>query len=339
MKIIGMLAMAFFASIGLIGRALGFIAKMGVMVFESKQPYIQGFGGADYSKSKPYKAPVSRAMPVATVDTPPSPVAAAKAVDKSEADPLVLRTAMEMIDQNQLKERPPVLVAARTLIIPLAAQTNLPIGKAWVYLYEQEKIARRVMKIQNPHLARLICGANEDRYFFKDVEYIADKGTKPIVDQFLKEIQGVLQRKKVVQQNGPVVVKPMEPKPAAAPNPQPVPKQEMEKASSAPTVTPPPARVDRSVTGVAHQGVVVFAAPTRKNPHGRKSYTTFCLTINNGEREIPLYGTEIERQVMDMNILVGDRVKVIDMGKEDISVPGEEPRHRNLYQVTRIGAN
>ena len=266
---------------------------------------------------------------------------------------LVLRTAMDSIEQDSLKQRPVMPVSARTVVIPLQAQTKLPIGKAWVYLYPDLKLAKRVLKIQDRHLAKFVCGPGEDRYFFRDVEYIEQRGTKEIAEKFIIEIQALLRSKKAIQENKPVVVQAVQlpAKPVVAKSvadvapPKPVeparpPVQEPVRVQPPVAVqAEQPKPVNRTVKGQSFSGAVVAAGMARKNgPSG--SYETFCVTLNDGVREVPFNGVEIERQIRDLGIRVGENIRIVDMGKIETVVPGvANPRPKNLYQVTRLGAN
>jgi|JI10StandDraft_1071094.scaffolds.fasta_scaffold211497_3 hypothetical protein len=320
-----------------IAKGMAFIANHGIGMISDEQK------NATRVVVKPKAQPVSTTMPKKAVVVPTMPTAAS-----ATRDPLVLRTAMDTLSQEQLKQRPPLPVASRTVVIALEAQTSLPFGKAWMYLYKDQKLAKRVLKIQNSHLAKVICGPGEDRYFFKDVEYLEEQGTQAIQDQFIKEIQQLLYRKKATQE-APVVVKVAAP-PATAPVVQtpvaqmanvqrpldPVRQQLPVRSMEQPAPSKP---VNRSVKGAEHIGTVVSAGKTTKvGPNG--TYETFCVTLNDGFRELPFNGAEIERLCRDMGIQVGERIKVVDMGKMDVYVPGvANPRQKNLYQITRLGAN
>ncbi len=328
-----------FTCLRAIAKGMAFIANHGIgLIADDKQTPTQ-------VAVKPKAQPVATTMPKKAVVVTSMPTAST-----ATPDPLVLRTAMDTLTQEQLKQRPPLPVASRTVVIALEAQTTLPVGKAWLYLYKDQKTAKRVLKIQNSHLARVICGPGEDRYFFKDVEYVEENGTQAIQDQFIKEIQQLLYRKKATQEQGPVVVKVVTPAATAPAVQPPVVQVPVVQRPVEPLRQPSPARpavdqkvpskpVNRSVKGAEYSGVVVSAGKTTKaGPRG--SYETFCATLNDGFRELPFNGAEIERLFHDMGIQVGERIKVVDMGKMDVFVPGvANPRQKNLYQITRLGAN
>lgn len=316
-------------------------------------PYIQGLGGAEYSPRKAYgQKAINQLMAKATVGSYSKVVTPAETPKVDERDPLVLRTPQELMpDQGQLEGRESPHVSSRVLTIPLEADGGLPIGTAWVYLFDRDasgKVlhkARRVLKFNNRALARIICGPDEMRYFFKDVDYIPENGTREICDAFVAEIRKLLDKKQALSKAEKLNVAAQKPKPleaAAMPKPAPV-----VVPAPAPAPTPavvqkavePPRHVSRTVKGQVHEGMVVSAQMSTKNGQNG-SYSTFCLTLNDGEKEVPLNGTEIHRQVKDMGIQIGERVKVVSMGRSPIDVPGQEKQGwKNLYQITRLGAH
>jgi hypothetical protein len=256
----------------------------------------------------------------------------------ASTEPAPSKTQVVDVPQPVLKDRPAMSVSSRVLTIPLEADGGLPIGTAWLYLYEKEGIARRVVKFHNPTLAKLICGPDECRYFFSDVKFEPQKGTKQLSEAFVIEIRQLLDRKKAtvrVEKQGAarkpapqVAAPPVTPPPTV--QPAPVKAKEVEQPSR---------RINKPVKGQTYEGQVVSAGMTVKQ--GREGeYQTFCLTIHDGEREVPVNGTEIQRQVKDMGIRVGEKVRVVAMGSEAVNGPGREGEgwKRNLYQLTRLEA-
>lgn len=300
---------------------------------------VQKTVNSQQNAAEPIPMPVTAATPDATPSEP--------------KDPLVLRTPQELMPVKEAsKGRDVPLVSSRVITIKLEADGGLPIGTAWIYLFDHDddgkpiNKARRVLKFTNRPLARIICGPDELRYFFKEVDYFPEKGTREISQQFVAEIKALLDKKQaivrtpkndkpktrpVAKQNDQVPVKP-----AKAPLPVEKPQQ---------VVVPQPAhgpmkQVNRAVNGTTYEGVVVSAGMTQKNGQGNSSYSTFCLTLNDGHKETPLNGTEIQRQVKDLGIAIGDRIKVVSMGRQSVVVPGQEaPGWKNLFQITRLGVH
>lgn len=48
---------------------------------------------------------------------------------------------------------------------------------------------------------------------------------------------------------------------------------------------------------------------------------------------MPFYGVEIERELIERKVRLGDRIEVVFMGRSQISQAGEKPRFKNLYKV------
>lgn len=330
-------------------KGLGFmINEIIVRISETIIPpvqYAQGYGGPDYDKSRSVNnGLINKSLPkvsltqTATTDTP------VNVAQANERDPLVLRTPQELMPElGQLKEREAPQVSSRVLTIPLEADGGLPIGTAWLYLFDRDDSgkplnkARRVLKISNRPLARIICGPGESRYFFKDVEYLQEKGTREITDQFIKEIRSLLDKKQTIAkvdksraQTVHAVPTPKVQEAAIMPRPVPVFK---------PVDAEPARGVSRNVNGQVYEGVVVSVGMTTKGTESNP-YQTFCLTINDGKKETPLNGTEIQRQVNDLSIKIGERIKVVSMGRSEVNIPNQkEPGWKNLYQITRLGAH
>lgn len=332
------------------------VMRVGRWTYDRLRPppvYVQGYGGPDYQpKRETFDELVARHK----TSKPAAKTAASPAVDDQS---LVLRKGSETVDLSKIGAQEVVKAASRVITVDIAAQTGLPIAVGWIYLYEDKRKARRLVKFTQYHLAKSVCGKDETRYFFSDVDYDPAKGTKDITVGLVKDIETLLNRKGQSGKFGPIQATPpkekVSPKAAAttgaianpsssiqaaqpvvnAPAPA-VAHQAVSHADVAPIVDMPIGPVSRSVKGREYMGVVVSASRTNKSgPKG--PYQTFCLTLNDGEKEVPLNGTEIERQVRDMGIRVGEKIKVVDMGRAPVNVAeGEAPRYKNLYQITRL---
>lgn len=244
---------------------------------------------------------------------------------------------------------------------------GLTMGAIWVYLYPDRGIARRVFKILNKELARAL---GWERYYYPDVPYDPAEGTETIMDALRAEVARQLDTRKQGQKGkhhkvdnktdaAPAAVvesvnqkqRPAAPTRAAdassGMHPEAVhAKQSREQGGTrekaqaqAPVVFPPtvpeivmPAS-KRRVEGQCYEGVVTQAGRTqRTGSKGR--YETFCLTLHDGKKEIPLFGAELERQSTDMGLRPGEKVSVIYMGVQKIGT-GEDAYTKNLYQIQR----
>lgn len=282
--------------------------------------------------------------------------ATAHAVRHLRGEPLVRSTPSRGKQQpvgkpTKIERLPaPGAVADRVKPVELYAG-NLLLGVMWIYMYPETEKARRVLKIQDRHLAQAL-GWN--RWYYTDVPFNATHGIDDIVKTFHAEVSRQLnkrveqaekarakERLKQEQKASQVAVKAEAS--SAAPAPQVVEQQPAKptaapapKAESASNVIAPANK--RHVKGETVSGTVTLAGMTKKLKDDGSSYNTFCLTIHDGVREIPLFGTELGRLVADMEIRAGEKINVVFMGKQKMSAEGEPARFKNLYQITRLNA-
>lgn len=232
---------------------------------------------------------------------------------------------------------PPLAVAERVRTARLVGPHNILYGLMWLYLYPSQGIARRVLKITDRHLAKAL----KQQYFkFSDVPFDPVAGCKPLFDGMHAECAKVLNgragavRVKQIHTRSPSHQPPtVNPgiRKAVAPA---APEDPRALALPAQAGAPAPAG---AVHGEAYQGVVTAAGRTHRTGPDGVSYETYCLTLNDGGREIPLFGTELERQSADLGIVPGERVRIVFMGKVMTQVPGKNrPAFRNLYQLARV---
>lgn len=332
-----------------------FPARLGNLVKTAFEFFRNGRKGVVPNADKPTKAgskPSSKAKNDEQGDSEFT-----KTMHASESDSLVL-VKPDMSDvQRQIDQKAPVPVSSRVIVTDIEATSGLPVGSAWLYLYESDSAgnklnyARRVLKFSNKTLARLLCGPNKTKYFFKDVPYVPAIGAEAIVDDFVREISVLLDRKRkavsreaerhVAEQNAqkaiPVTAPALTPAPTVVEKT--LPREVAEQIDQGPPEVKPtkPRHVPRAVQGMVYEGTIVESGQTWKHgPAG--AYRTFVLTINDGRTEVPLTGTELERLVRETGVEVGDTVRVVSMGRCPVEVPGQsKPHYKNLYQLTRIG--
>lgn len=282
--------------------------------------------------------------------------ATAHAVRHLRGEPLVRSTPsrgkQQPVGKPTKTERLPApgAVADRVKTVDLYAG-NLLLGVMWIYMYPESEKARRVLKIQDRHLAQAL---GWERWYYTDVPFNAKHGIDAIVKAFHTEVSRQLDQRIVQAEKArtkerlkqeqkasqvavkaeassaapaPQVVEQQPAKPTAAPAP---------KAESASNVIAPANK--RHVKGETVSGTVTLAGMTKKLKDDGSSYNTFCLTIHDGVREIPLFGTELGRLVADMEIRAGEKINVVFMGKQKMSAEGEPARFKNLYQITRLNA-
>ncbi len=248
----------------------------------------------------------------------------------------------------QLLGRAPPAVAERVRTAQLCGPQGIVYGRMWLYLYPDLKLAKRVLKLTDPHLAKIL---KRERFYLADVPFDAAVGYKLLLDDMHKECNLLLDQRKSAprEQRKKFEMRPQAPVAAPAARPPstktvdntvsgaavaaPAADDRVAMASGAPVVVV--ASGGRRVRGDEYKGVVTVAGQTKRGT-GESQYSTFCLTIHDGVREVPLFGTELERQASDLGIKPGDKVRVVFMGKAPTQVPGAtRPSYKNLYQLTR----
>ena len=235
--------------------------------------------------------------------------------------------------------QPPLAVAERIRTARLVGPHNILYGLMWLYIYPDQGIARRLLKVTDKHLAKAL---GRQYFKFADVPFDPVAGCKPLFDAMHAECKKVLNGR-----GGAMRVKPIHTRSESHRPPTSDARLRKALAAEAPedarAIAPPAAgAVDAAssmppVQGEAYQGIVTSAGRTSRSGPDGASYNTFCLTLNDGVREIPLYGTELERLSREQRVGPGDRVRVVFMGKAMTQVPGKaRPAYRNLYQLSRM---
>jgi hypothetical protein len=239
-------------------------------------------------------------------------------------------------------------VAERICTAQLVGPHRIVFGVMWLYLYPRLGIARRVLKVTDPALARAL---HQDRFVFKEVAIDGEAGSRGMLDQLHTECLAVLNRRKSRQREQPPVTPRQGRKSRVVGNSGPA---QLRLANAVPSGASAameaastdllegvsgarPVAMPRRVRGDQYQGVVTTAGLTVRNDACGSPYRTYCLTVNDGAREVPLFGMELERQACDLRIRPGDRVRVVYMGREPLHLPGQSrPSYRNLYQLTKM---
>jgi hypothetical protein len=288
-------------------------------------------------------APMVKALPprrpeegdfAPTVQAAPPAKAIAPARANGERDNLVLRSAE------------PVMGAIggagcdRVRTVEVSGPHKHLFGVMWFYLYPREKKAKRLFKVMDPELKRVL---NDDngRYFLPDAPYDPVTGFEPLRRATFVEVQKLLGKREVKVRDKRAEQPAVEARPqtAATPLAKPAVAQAVavEHAVNVANANQADAAgAARKVKGDVYEGIVTVArVVTRQGATG--PYQNFCLTVNAGGKEVPLYGAELQRIVQDLSLKVGENVKVVFMGKQRIDIPGQEkPAWKNLYQVNRV---
>ena len=89
---------------------------------------------------------------------------------------------------------------------------------------------------------------------------------------------------------------------------------------------------ERPTIGRRYEGYVAEAGQVdRSGSEG--TYKTYCMKLDVDGAHMPFYGVEIERELIERKVRLGDRIEVVFMGRSQISQAGEKPRFKNLYKV------
>ena len=227
----------------------------------------------------------------------------------------------------------PLAVAERIRTARLIGPHNILYGLMWLYIYPDQGIARRLLKVTDKHLAKAL---GRQYFKFADVPFDPVAGCKPLFDAMHEECKRVLNGRGGAMRVKPIHTRSESHRPPSS-------DARLRKALAAETLEDSPAIAPRAalavdaaatmppVQGEAYQGVVTSAGRTNRSGPDGASYNTFCLTLNDGVREVPLYGTELERLSLEQRIGPGDRVRIVFMGKAMTQVPGKvRPAYRNL---------
>lgn len=327
--------------------------RLGFMFFNWTLDRVYGapvVSGPAFTQAPAPRHVAARVVPSSARDFQPT-VQVVDVAQPAQAVPAALGPAKPAAAQEARRALP---VSDRVRTAQLCGPQGIVFGMMWLYLYPDLKIARRVLKVTDQQLARSL---KKDRFFFADVPFEPLIGYKPLMDQLHTDCKALLdQRKPVTREKKAAPYAQQRPSAkAASVRPAPAPQKAAPAVVAAPLPSvPPPATPApvlpsgapevvaastprRRVRGDEYRGVVTVAGQTTRNGEGGASYETFCLTINDGNREVPLFGTELERQARDLQIKPGDQVQVIFMGKQPTTVPGQtRPSYKNLYQLTRI---
>jgi hypothetical protein len=206
---------------------------------------------------------------------------------------------------------------------------NLPAGVIWLYGYPDKGIVRRVVKLIEPQLARKF---GKDRIFLSDQKWKPADGFDAIVDATYTQVGAMLNKQQEVKARAKT-----ERRDSRGDSPNKPTVSHAEPPRATPVQAAPPAKreaasKDRQVTGQVTEGRVVFLGKTNKGD-GNNRYQTFALTLNHAGREETLTGAELMRQCTDLDVKIGDPLKVTYMGTAPVNLPGREGAFKHLYRV------
>lgn len=231
--------------------------------------------------------------------------------------------------------------ASRIVVIPLTAAKGLEIGRIWLYLYQNSGKIRRVFKVDDEQV-RSILGCKR-AYYMTDLQWDPHGGEKEI-DRIRQQAAADVERLVVTSYDIRVnrgkkanceykgTVKIAEPAVAVTATAKPAEPQAHAVQSAQGIMKPAPSgSVVRPVAGNVYEGVISeMGHTTRQGSNG--PYKAFCVKVEKAGVHSPLYGVELEREIIERRAAPGDTVRITFMKR----APIEGESHgmwKNLYKV------
>lgn len=241
-------------------------------------------------------------------------------------------------------------VASRVRIANLTIDGNIPVARIWFYLYEEKKIIRRVLRLDD-HQLRQIMGCA--RYYMPNVEWdpkTGEGGIDAIIGSSTTEVVKLVDNRKILRSGKPKGATrkeaPLEPSKltlikAEKPIQKVVvpqatePTKDKSQDANAKSGSQVRESVTRPVEGQEYVGCVAeMGIVDRPGHHG--SYKAFCLKLEKNGVHSTFYGVELEREVLEHKVRAGDQVSVIFMGRQELPQSGGQTSFKNLYKVKVI---
>ncbi len=245
------------------------------------------------------------------------------------------------------------VAASRVRIANLTPGGNVNVARIWFYLYEDQKIIKRVFR-PDDHQLRKLMGC--DRYYMTNVPWdpkTGEAGIDSIIKSSTDDVVKLVNDRHALRAGkakGGV-----RKEPAAAPVKFTVAKPEQEVAkfapipvkaeapkTEAPRVEVKPLQgtvkesVVRPVEGQEYIGTVAEMGSVAR-PGGRNgTYNAFCLKLEKGGVHSTFYGVELEREVLEHAVKAGDKLSVVYMGRQELPQQNGASSWKNLYKVKVI---
>lgn len=254
--------------------------------------------------------------------------------------------------------------SSRVITVTIEGAKGVSVGRIWLYLYRSERKVRRVFRIEDDQI-RAILGT-KNRYYMTDLQWNVEGGDAEL-SRIRHQSASDVERLIVVTHNERMSKKPggrnrsefqgqmkIAPEAPVTENAHPVPAHATVAKPTAPapvpvtqptapdaTVVPaklvqaaePPATplksVSRPVAGRSYTGVISeMGQTTRQGQDG--AYNAFCVKLESDGVHMPLYGVELEREIIERKAVPGDTVKIVLMHRQPIE---GSTKWKNLYKV------
>lgn len=215
------------------------------------------------------------------------------------------------------------------------------VGKLHLRFYREQKKVKRNFVAFDSQVKKLIRG-KRDRFSLAMIDWLGDADDaliRKIANEACSEVERILTVKptftKRAERSDAVsaVIRSVPSKPKTE---RPVAFEVVPERKSAAAVagigdgpkTVLPSSVDRMPVGISEKGIVAEIGKTVR-PGQNGSYESFCLKLDVNGKHIPYYGVELERECAERNVVAGQYVEIVSMGKQQL--PGN--RHKNLYRI------
>ena len=262
------------------------------------------------------------------------------------------------------------LPSSRVITVTIEGAKGVPVGRIWLYLYRSERKVRRVFRIEDEQIRAIlgtksryymtdlqwkVDGGDAELSRIRhqsasDVERLIvvthnERMSKKPGGRTRSEFQGQMKiapEAHVTKNAHPApaqapVAQPTAPAPTPEPAPAPVSQPNAPDATVVPAMlvhaAEPPATpvksVARPVAGRSYTGVISeMGQTTRQGQEG--SYKAFCVKLESDGVHMPLYGVELEREIIERKAVPGDLVKIVLMHRQPIE---GSTKWKNLYKV------
>lgn len=240
------------------------------------------------------------------------------------------------------------VAASRVRIANLTPGGNVNVARIWFYLYEDQKIIKRVFR-PDDHQLRKLMGC--DRYYMTNVPWdpkTGEAGIDSIIKSSTEDVVRLVNDRHALRAGKPkggarkeqaaapvkfTVAKPEQE--VAKPAPIPV-KAEAPKVEAKPVPAVVKESVARPVEGQEYIGTVAEMGSVPRSGGRNGTYNAFCLKLEKGGVHSTFYGVELEREILEHAVKAGDKVSVVYMGRQELPQQNGASSWKNLYKVKVI---
>lgn len=236
-------------------------------------------------------------------------------------------------------------IATRVHVANLEVAHGVQVGRLWFYIYDKK--VRRVFKVEDRQIQAILGDTQRprSRYYMEDLPWDSKSGEEGIkalerttVEEVCKLVYERANRRAGTKTNkqakeAKALPQALKIAPALASVKSEDIKPQVAQATS---TSEAPAEVKKSVArpveGRTHEGVIAEMGRTMR-PGRDGNYEAYCLKLELNGVHTPLYGVELERELLERKAQAGDLVRVIDMGRQPVQLAEGRTGFKNLYRV------